>query len=146
MWFVYALLAAVIWGISYAASGRVIERGVTPVAFFFMYSTFGILATGAYLGSTGGFGTMAGQIKGLEADWKWLAIAIVSSVAGAFLIYMAISEKNATLASLIEISYPFFVAIFAWVFFRDTQFNWQTILGGALILGGVAVVFLGNRD
>ena len=35
MWIVYALSAAVIWGISYAASGRVIERGMTPLAFFF---------------------------------------------------------------------------------------------------------------
>jgi drug/metabolite transporter (DMT)-like permease len=38
-----------------------------------------------------------------------------------------------------------FVAIFAWLFFRETQFNAATIVGGAMILGGVAVVYLGNR-
>jgi len=145
MWFVYALSAAVIWGISYAASGRVIERGMSPTAFFFLYSAFGMLATATVLGVTGGFGPLVGQIKALETDWKWLVIAVVTSVVGAFLIYMAISEKNATLASLIEISYPFFVAVFAWLFFRDTQFNWPTIVGGVLIIGGVAVVFLGNK-
>ncbi len=68
-----------------------------------------------------------------------------TSVAGALLIYMAIGEKNATLASLIEISYPLFVAFFAWVFFREVQINLATVLGGAMILGGVAVVFLSNR-
>ncbi len=146
MWFVYAMSAAVIWGISYAASGRVIERGMTPMAFFFLYSLFGMFSTALYFGATGKFATLPVQIRALEGDWKWLAIAVVTSVVGAFLIYMAISEKNATLASLIEISYPFFVAIFAWLFFRDTQFNWQTIVGGALILGGVTVVFLGNKN
>jgi drug/metabolite transporter (DMT)-like permease len=58
---------------------------------------------------------------------------------------MAIGEKNATLASLIEISYPFFVAVFAWLFFRETQFTWPTVFGGVLILSGVAVVFFSNR-
>ncbi len=52
-----------------------------------------------------------------------VVIAVITSGVGALLIYMAIGEKNATLASLIEISYPLFVAFFAWVFFRETQFN-----------------------
>ncbi|CAN5745673.1 hypothetical protein BH09VER1_BH09VER1_11300 [soil metagenome] len=146
MWFVYAMSAAVIWGVSYAASGRVIQRGMTPTVFFFLYAAFGVLSTASFLAATGRFVTLPGQIRELEGDWKWLVIAVITSVAGAFLIYMAISEKNATVASLIEISYPFFVAIFAWVFFRDTQFNWQTVVGGALILSGVAVVFLGNKN
>ncbi|MGH8046022.1 MAG: EamA family transporter, partial [Chthoniobacterales bacterium] len=60
--------------------------------------------------------------------------------------FMAIGEKNATLASLIEISYPIFVAFFAWLFFRETQFNFMTIVGGALVMGGVIVVFLGNKS
>jgi drug/metabolite transporter (DMT)-like permease len=58
---------------------------------------------------------------------------------------MAIGEKNATLASLIEISYPVFVAIFAWLFFRETQFNLAAILGGVMIIGGIAVIYIGNR-
>jgi drug/metabolite transporter (DMT)-like permease len=65
-------------------------------------------------------------------------------VAG-LLSFMAIGEKNATLASLIEISYPLFVAFFAWLFFREVQWNLPTIVGGLLTLGGVAVVYFGNR-
>ena len=94
---------------------------------------------------TGGLATMLSEFRGLGRDWVWLVVAVVSSAAGALLIYIAIGEKNATLASLIEISYPFFVAVFAWLFFRETQFNWPTVFGGLLILGGVAVVFLGER-
>jgi drug/metabolite transporter (DMT)-like permease len=145
MWIVYALGAAIIWGISYAASGRVIERGVTPLVFFFLYTFFGAAAAAVALATMGKTGTLVSEFRSLGSDWIWLVVAIVSSAAGGLLIYIAIGEKNATLASLIEISYPFFVAVFAWLFFRDMQFTWQTLVGGILILTGVAVVFLAER-
>jgi drug/metabolite transporter (DMT)-like permease len=97
------------------------------------------------LALTGKAGGLFSELRALGADWVWLVVAVISSAAGGLLIYIAIAEKNATLASLIEISYPFFVAIFAWLFFRDAQFSWTTLLGGLLILGGVSVVFLGER-
>lgn len=146
MWFVYALSAAVLWGASYAASGRAIERGVSPLVFFTLYAGVGLLMGLSALAATGRLATFPQEIRGLGPDWKWLALAVVTSGAGALLIYAAIGEKNATLASLIEISYPVFVAGFAWLFFRETQFNPVTLLGGGMIIGGVAVVFLGNRS
>jgi drug/metabolite transporter (DMT)-like permease len=146
MWMVYALAAAIIWGISYAASGRVIERGMTPLVFFFLYTFFGATAAATALVVSGKAGALGSEFRSLEGDWVWLLVAVISSAAGGLLIYMAIGEKNATLASLIEISYPFFVALFAWLFFRDVQFNWQTLVGGVLILAGVTVVFLGERN
>ncbi len=141
MWFVYAISAAVIWGISYAASGRVIERGVSPLSFFFTYALAGVLGGAAALTITGRLGSVPQELRALGSDWIWFAVAIISSTSGALLIYMAIGEKNATLASLIEISYPLFVAFFAWLFFRETQINLPTLAGAALIIGGVMVVF-----
>lgn len=146
MWIIYALSAAMLWGVSYAASGRVIERGLAPLSFFFSYAVFGAMAAAVVLGLSGKFVSLPGEVRGLGTDLFWFVIAVVSSAAGTLLIYMAIGEKNATLASLIEISYPLFVALFAWAFFRDVQINLGTILGGAMILGGVAVVFLSNRQ
>jgi drug/metabolite transporter (DMT)-like permease len=145
MWFVYALSASVIWGISYAASGRAIERGVSPLVFFTLYATVGALMGAAALTATGKLATFPDEIRAVGKDWVWLAVAVLTSGIGALLIYMAIGEKNATLASLIEISYPLFVAFFAWLFFRETQFNLATIFGAALIIAGVGVVYLGNR-
>lgn len=145
MWFVYALSAAVIWGISYAASGRAMERGVSALVFFALYTAVGALIGFGALAATGKLGSIPVELRAVGPDWKWLAIALVASAVGALLIYIAIGEKNATLASLIEISYPVFVAFFAWLFFRETQFNLATVIGGAMIIGGVSVVFLGNR-
>jgi drug/metabolite transporter (DMT)-like permease len=133
------------FGYSYAASGRVIERGITPLVFFFLYTFFGAAAAAVALVVSGKAGALVSEFRTLQNDWIWLLVAVISSAAGGLLIYIAIGEKNATLASLIEISYPFFVALFAWVFFREIQFNWQTLVGGALILGGVAVVFFSER-
>lgn len=145
MWFVYAFSAAIIWGISYAASGRVIERGMAPLTFFFFYAIFTAVAATLAMTLTGRLGTVTDEVRAIGSDWSWGLLAVVTSAAGALLIYMAIGEKNATLASLIEISYPFFVAVFAWVFFRETQFNLPTILGGMMILTGVGIVYFGNR-
>jgi Predicted membrane protein len=145
MWLVYALAAAVIWGISYAASGRAIDRGMSPLGMFFSYTLIGAVAAAVVMLVTGRLGAFPAEVRGLGRDVGWFLLAVVTSAGGALLIYMAIGEKNATLASLIEISYPVFVAIFAWLFFRETQFNAATIVGGAMILGGVAVVYLGNR-
>lgn len=145
MWFVYALSASIIWGISYAASGRVIERGVTPLVFFTLYA---VVATGVGLSAlmaTGKLNDLARIRETVGNDWSWLLIAVITSGVGALLIYLAIGEKNATLASLIEISYPIFVAFFTWLFFRELHFNSMTLLGAVMILGGVSVVYLSNR-
>ena len=145
MWLLYALTAAVLWGISYAASGRVLERGISPLALYFCYGVFGVLMGGVVLLATGKLMTLPADLRGLDSDWIWFMVSIVGAAVGALLIYMAIGEKNATVASLIEISYPLFVAFFAWLFFRETQFNFPTAVGGALIISGVVVVYLGNR-
>jgi drug/metabolite transporter (DMT)-like permease len=146
MWLLYALAAAVIWGISYAASGRAIERGVSPLVFFTLCASVGAAMGLAALFLSGKLAAFPNEIRGLGRDWIWLVVAVVTSGVGALLIYMAIGEKNATLASLIEISYPLFVAFFAWLFFRETQFNFATVGGALLIVSGVSVVFLGNRS
>lgn len=146
MWFVYALAAAVIWGVSYAASGRAIERGISPLVFFTLYATVGTCMGVGALAAMGRLAAIPNEIRSIGPDWGWLALAVVTSGIGALLIYMAIGEKNATLASLIEISYPVFVAFFAWLFFRETQFNLSTVVGAGMIIGGVTVVYLGSGD
>lgn len=144
MWLIYALTAAVLWGVSYAACGRVIERGMAPLTFFFLYALFGAIAGGCVLAAMGKLAGLGGEIRAVGESSVWLAVALVASAAGTLLIYLAIGEKNATLASLIEISYPIFVAFFTWLFFREMQMNLSTLIGGGMILGGVAVVYLGN--
>jgi drug/metabolite transporter (DMT)-like permease len=144
MWLVYSLGAAILWGINYAASGRVMNKGVSPSNLFLIDLIFAATILGGVTVVAGKGRDLLAEVSQLGSNWVWLATAMVCSTAGGLAIFKAIDSKNATLASLIEVSYPFFVAVFAWLFFRETQFNWPTVLGGGLILAGVAVVYLGN--
>lgn len=145
MWLLFALAAAIIWGINYAASGRVIERGMSPISLFFLDTLFALLAMGGLMAATGLAGKLTDELRGLGSDVLWLGIAMAASTSAGLLIFMAIGAKNATIASLIEISYPLFVAFFAWLLFRESQLNWSVLIGGAMILSGVFVVWSGNR-
>ena len=144
MWFLYAVTAAVIWGINYAVGGRVLQRGLSSAGLLFLDVVFALFALGAYFTFTGQWSTLAGQVRQLQGNFHWLFVAMAAGTAANYLSLLAIQNKNATLASLIEISYPFFVAFFAWLLFRDVQLSWATALGGMLILAGIAVIYRFN--
>jgi len=145
MWLLYAVTASLCWGMSYAASGPILRKGMTPAFFFFGYSLLGFAGSLVYLISTGRL-SQALRMEGLEkGDLGWFLFSIGGSAFGAFLTYAAMSAKNPTLASMIEISYPLFVILFAWLFFREIQLNPITLAGGLLVIAGVAVIILGDR-
>ncbi len=144
-WLFYALGAAVLWGVNYAVSGRLLERGVSPQTLFFIDLFFGVLALAALITVTGKWQAGAEEVRALGPDMGWLAVAIMATTIAGMLIFMSIEAKNATLSSLIEITYPLFTAFFAWVLFRQTTFNTATVIGAILIFAGVLIVARGNR-
>jgi drug/metabolite transporter (DMT)-like permease len=76
-----------------------------------------------------------------ESIWNLLILSI-SYVIGAFLIYYAISLKNATAVNLIEISYPVFTLIFAYIIMKEVQINVSTLIGGLMIFFGIGLIYL----
>ena len=145
MWLVYALAAAVIWGVNYAVSGRLLERGLSPQTLFLLDLLFGMLAIGALVTFTGRWPATAAELRNLHGDWAWVVVAIAATTSAGLLIFMSIEAKNATLASLIEVTYPIFTAFFAWALFRQTTLNAATVVGALLIFAGVVIVARGNR-
>jgi drug/metabolite transporter (DMT)-like permease len=145
MWIAYAIAASICWGMSYAASGPLLKKGFSPLLFFFGYTLFGLLGATISLLCSGRFSCLW-KFPGLErSDTFWFFFSIATGALGAYLTYVAMGAKNPTLASLIEISYPFFVVLFAWLFFREMQLNVMTLCGGILVLAGVAVILIGER-
>lgn len=145
MWLVYALLASLLWGVSYAAAGRVLGRGLSPLGYYACYLAFGTLCVGGFFLLSGRIARFAGELRGLGQDWIWFAVSVAAAPAAGLLIFTAIAQKNAPVASLIEISYPLAAAFFTWLFFRESHLNLQTAIGAALIYAGIIVVALGNR-
>jgi len=85
---------------------------------------------------------------------NWWSLGESWSVIGLILLYLAfgsgaylfnalaIHQKNATLASLLEISYPLFIILFTALFFRQIHLDGIGLIGAVLILlGCVLVVF-----
>ena len=147
MWFIYALGAAILSAVSYVASERAIKRGrMRPAVFFTLFASLGAIGACLVLAVTGRLESLPREVQGMGSDWPWLAAAVVGASLGTALLYFAIGARNATLASLIEISYPLFVVLFAWLFFRETHLNAATAIGGILIMAGVALVLAADRS
>ena len=143
LWIVYALSASMLWGVAYVVAEKIMkETAVTPI--FLMVATYAIT-----IPIFTGIGLHLGHFKaGINAlmtsqSLLWLiALHAVTIVAGNILILTSVLEKNATLATMIEITYPLFVALFAYLILKETQLNWGTACGSALIFAGIFVIFL----
>lgn len=141
-WYIPAIAAAVVWGLHYPLIEHALKRVSLTTVVLLTALPMAIVA-------------LAFPAR-LAADWRlfvaltaterWLIGAIaVTSLAGTVLLYLAVRGRNATLASLIEISYPAFVALFAWLLFREWQLNAGVLAGAALVLAGTTLIILNSR-
>ncbi len=145
MWIFYAIFASLCWGVSYAACGPLLKKGLNPLIFLLGYSLFGFLGALIALVCSGkrNSGVSFCNLSNFELGWFFFSVA--GSALGAYLTYAAMGAKNPTLVALIEISYPIFVVLFAWLFFREMQLNPMTFGGGLLVLAGIAVIIIGGK-
>ena len=144
-WFFYALGAAIIWGINYAVSGRLLSRGMSPQTLYFLDTVCGGVILALLLTVTGRWEITAQEIRNARPDLIYLVVVVIATLSAGMLIFLSIQAKNATLASLIEITYPLFTAFFVWVLFRQVTFNLTTLFGALLIFAGVIIVAQANR-
>ena len=141
-WYIPAIAAAVVWGLHYPLIEHALKRVslTTVVLLTALPMALVALAFPARLAEDWRL------FVALSATERWLIGAIaVTSLAGTVLLYLAVRGRNATLASLIEISYPAFVALFAWLLFREWQLNAGVLVGVALVLAGTTVIILNSR-
>ncbi|MBL1146804.1 MAG: EamA family transporter [Pseudomonadota bacterium] len=141
-WFIYALSAAVMWGLGYVISEKLLRIGMTPA---FMMVISNIVMLPFLIGMTAYMDAGKGQLQLFLSSKEMIALTLFMGaliIGGNLLILTSIQEKNATLASLIEITYPIFTCLFAWIFLKETQVNWAQAAGGVLIFSGVCLIYL----
>lgn len=141
-WYVTALSAAIIWGVHYPLIDFAMKRlsiysvlliGVLPIVFLMP----------VFLRDVAKDVVVFRQLPTGE-QWLILAVALTSTL-GAVFLYLSVNCKNATLASLIEITYPLFVVLFAYLLFRQAHVNGSVIFGGLMILTGSMIVIYNNQ-
>lgn len=140
-WYVPAIAAALIWGLHYPLVEYALKRVSIP-SVLLLTATPLVLLLPLYQ-QTLKHDYVVWQTLPWSERLPILAIAL-TSLFGAVLLYVSITGKNATLASLIEISYPVFVATFAYILFRESHVSASVLIGAALVFTGVALIIWHN--
>jgi drug/metabolite transporter (DMT)-like permease len=139
MWIVYAVGASMFWGLSYVFSAETYKH----ISVFTAVAISSFVTGTVALVAAFWMGTLGVDIKTLTAyspASMYFLGAIVAGLLGEFLIAFAIAGKNATLAGMIEVSYPIFIALFSYIFFKEV-ISFQTYMGGLLIFLGIFVIY-----
>ncbi len=140
-WYLNALCAALIWGIHYPLVDHALRK-VSLVAVLLL-TALPIVLIAPFFHKTLAADYQALRHMGWGVKGPILALAL-TSLLGSVLLFLSIHGKNATLASLIEITYPLFVALFAWLLFRHVHFDLTVVVGAMLILAGAGLIILSN--
>ena len=115
IWMIYAFSAAILWGLGYVLSEKIMKTtGITPP---FLMITMNAITLPLYFLLTVYLGQFKSGLGEVLASWQTaalLVLAALTTVGGNILILHGIAAKNATLTSMIEISYPFFVVLFSY--------------------------------
>jgi drug/metabolite transporter (DMT)-like permease len=144
MWFFLATVASMCWGVAYILAEHIFKR----------VSVFTTLAIEALL-----MGLVFLFIAIKDGDFKkdlatigssmnlslvLLTFVVVSTIAE-LAINFSISEKDATLAGFVEISYPFFIALAAYLIYGQEELHPGTAIGGIIVFIGACIIFYFSR-
>lgn len=140
-WYLAALAAAIVWGVHYPLIDNALKKLSLPGVL--LLTTLPILILAPLFCRA-----LTTDMRVLSAtSWSerlLLLAPALTSLVGSVLLFAAIGSKNATLVSLIEVSYPAFVALFAWLLFREMHLNTSALIGGALVMSGVVLIASSN--
>jgi drug/metabolite transporter (DMT)-like permease len=141
-WYLAALAAAVTWGIYYPLVDMALKR--ISLFSIILLSAIPVLLAMPFFIKTVGDDIETVQALPVSEQWIFAALGLIG-VFGEVMVYLAITGKNATLASLIEMTYPLFVVIFAYVFYRQMHVTPSVFVGGLMILSGAGLIIYNNQ-
>lgn len=132
---VVATVAAIAWGYVYATKDNLVQsmNPLSLMAAFYL--------TGAVLLLPVAFFNRADMMNGVLANPSEFATAVVGILVAETCIIWSISLLGGTEAGLVEVSYPIWTALALYLFYGKAP-STGTMLGGALVMAGIAVIAL----
>lgn len=144
MWITLAIFASLTWGLMYVISEQIYKE-ISVFTSLALSMTISGIIVGLAAFALGVFGKDMSAIFSSPRLFWLVVLETVALVAAELFIGFSIVGKNATLAGLIEISYPLFIALFSYLLFRESSLTFATAIGGALIFSGVVVIYFFSR-
>ena len=142
-WWVYSIMAAIIWGVHFnliVKISNVLPKDIyTPLTIFIITCLSIVLL----------IPVMHQKIlSNLLTLWQAgsairvsVVVLIFTAIIASNLLYIAMQlSPNATVAAILDITYPVFIAIIAWILFRENHLDWTVLVGGALIFSGAMLI------
>lgn len=136
-----ALASALCWGLAYTLVDKILRAGVHPFLFLGVSSLAQALIFAVLFVRMGEGARLPAQLLQASSLAPWFVLGIAAYVAGNWLIFAAIHEKNAAMANLVEISYPLFTLAFSYWIWREVAVNGWALAGGCMILCGVGLIY-----
>jgi len=136
-WYAAGLGAALLWGIHYPLLEHALKR--VSLVTVLVLTVLPVLVVALVFRDT----LWRDALVLASMDWPDRArilLLSVTSLAATVMLFLAIGGRNATLASLIEITYPLFVVLFTWLLFRQVHVTPSAAIGGVLVMAGAALI------
>ncbi len=136
-WYAASLGAALLWGIHYPLLEHALKR--VSLVTVLVLTVLPVLVVALVFRDT----LWRDALVLASMDWPDRArilLLSVTSLAATVMLFLAIGGRNATLASLIEITYPLFVGLFTWLLFRQVHVTPSAAIGGVLVMAGATLI------
>ncbi len=123
LWFIYALGAAVLWGLQYATIEQLSKTIPTPLLTLAYTVTLAFTYLCVFVWFQFELGLAQFRIYWTIRNLLLFGLVVLAGCASTILIFAAIAKGTATKASMIEITYPLFVAVFALLLYQEDTLN-----------------------
>ncbi len=142
-WWLFSLSAAVVWGLHFNMVVKV--SNALPKDVYTPLTLFAVTALPIFFLMPFMYQKIGANIITLwQADNEVrvsLLVLMCTTLVAACLLYIAMQlSPNATIAALLDITYPLFIALIAWLLYRQNHLDWTVLLGGALIFAGAMLI------
>ena len=137
---VLAVLASILWGLTYCLDERVLSS-MSVFKLYFLHCMCGALVAGAILIVRGASPASLFTIDTAKASLPLVGLTLLTATAAALSILGSIQLLGASKSAVLEISYPLFVALFSVLLWKG-QLQLPVVVGGMFIFVGSAIIVL----
>jgi len=134
---IFSIIASILWGMEYSIAERIYKQVSIYTASFY------ICIVGTILSFILGYHDLKPDTTKImetkDLSFWFIMFIVVGSIAS-LCISKSVQLSNATVAALIEISYPMFTILFSYWLFKSVHVTKEVIFGSVLIILGIAVI------